>query len=129
MVGLLGARDCGCDGVGVCMNRCVSVESGGSHPRQQQQLWFAHAHHSRPLVIPTKRGNSPQNCHFLPAIDSCKLVVSFFKTVSQIIENIGSLQVLHSSITIVKSFQSFQKQWPVPDMKFFLWPLELKSPI
>ena len=38
---VVGARDCGCDG----MNRCVSVESGGSRRRQQQGqgCQFAHA--------------------------------------------------------------------------------------
>ena len=38
---VVGARDCGCDG----MNRCVSVESGGSQRRQQQEqgCQFAHA--------------------------------------------------------------------------------------
>ena len=38
---VVGARDCGCDG----MNRCVRVESGGSRRRQQQQqgCQFAHA--------------------------------------------------------------------------------------
>ena len=102
---VVGARDCGCDGVGPGMNRCVSVESGGSQRRQQQH--FVASLHTHPMLP------RPPPCHshqqkitpklpFSAGINSWQVGSFFMNRRSFWIKTPSMLQHVYMMITLTK---------------------------